>query len=133
MLHHTVLVVDDEPLIRWSIGERLRAEGYTVLEAQDGRAATEQFGKGVDVVLIDSKLPGADGMTVLNRLLELDPAVRVILMTADTGSRAAVDAAQLGRFPTANKPFLLDEIVALVQEALRSGVFSHERVKLRTA
>lgn len=60
MLRTTVLVVDDEALIRWSIGERLPAEGYDVLEASDGRTAVDLFGRSVHIVLLDSKLPDVD-------------------------------------------------------------------------
>ena len=133
MPQHTVLVVDDEPLIRWSIGERLRAEGYDVVEAADGRAAIDRFASGVDVVLLDSKLPDIDGITVLRQLLGLNPDLLVILMTADTGIQTAVDNLKLGRFPVANKPFLLDDIVGLVRGALRDVVFPHGQGKLRTA
>lgn len=128
----TVLVVDDEPLIRWSIGERLRAEGYEVLEAADGHAAVALFGRGVDIVLLDSKLPDVDGIAVLRHLTDRDPNVRVILMTADAGLESTTEALTNSGFPRANKPFLLDEIVALVKRPA-AEVFPHSRGKLRTA
>jgi DNA-binding NtrC family response regulator len=132
MSRTTVLVVDDEPLIRWSIGERLRAEGYEVLEAADGHTAVQMFERGVDIVLLDSKLPDANGIAVLRRLVERDPNVRVILMTADAGLESAADAMKHAAFPRANKPFLLDEIVSLVKHTA-SEVFPHTGGKLRTA
>lgn len=115
MLQPTVLIVDDEPLIRWSIGERLRAEGFDVLEAGDGASALAQFNTDVDVVLLDSKLPGLGGLSVLTRLLKIDPDVAAVLMTADSGG-AIADLE--GRFPIAYKPFLLEELVGLVRRAL---------------
>ena len=115
MSNGTVLVVDDEPLIRWSIGERLQAEGYGVLEAESGLSAIEQFDKGVDLVLLDSGLPDVDGIAVLRHLTNRNPNARVILMTADAGIETAVESMKLGAFPRVQKPFLLDEIVALVR------------------
>jgi DNA-binding NtrC family response regulator len=127
-----VLVVDDEPLIRWSIGERLRAEGYNVLEAADGCTAIDLFEHGADIVLLDSKLPDVDGITVLRCLVDRDPNARIILMTADAGFESAADALKRGAFPRANKPFLLDEIVSLVKRAA-SELFPRPAEGLRTA
>src|SRR5918994_5140759 len=57
MAHPTILVVDDEPLIRWSLTERLRSEPYEVLEAETGKGALDQLQEGVDLVLLDYRLP----------------------------------------------------------------------------
>ena len=132
MLRTTVLVVDDEALIRWSIGERLRAEGYDVLEASDGHTAVDLFGRGVYIVLLDSKLPDVDGSTVLRHIIERDPNARVILMTADAGLESTAEALRHGAFPRASKPFVMDEIVALVKRTA-SEVFPQTGGKLRTA
>jgi DNA-binding NtrC family response regulator len=128
----TVLVVDDEPLIRWSVGERLRAEGYEVLEAADARAAVALFERGADIVLLDSKLPDVGCMAVLRNLIDRDPHVRVILMTADAGLESTADALTNSGFPRANKPFMLDEIVSLVKRPA-AEVFPQTGGKLRTA
>ena len=71
MPNATVLVVDDEALIRWSLTERLKSEGYNVLEAETGRAALEQVGEGVDLVLLDYRLPDTDGVSVLRKIKEI--------------------------------------------------------------
>jgi DNA-binding NtrC family response regulator len=128
----TVLVVDDEPLIRWAIGERLHAEGYEVQEAADGQTAIALFERGVDIVLLDSKLPDLNGIAVLAQLLDRDPSARVILMTADAGLESAAEARRHSGFPRASKPFLLDEIVALVKRTA-SEIFPQTGGKLRTA
>ena len=82
MQNATILVVDDEQLIRWSLAQRLRADGYHVLEAATGADALEQVHDGVDLVLLDYKLPDTDGVTVLRQIKEHDPDILVILLTA---------------------------------------------------
>lgn len=124
----TVLVVDDEPLIRWSVGERLLAEGYEVLDAGTRRSAIEQLRKGVDVVLLDCQLPDVDGLGVLRQISEIDPAVRVVLMTADTTAHSACEAMALGAFQVVTKPFSLDEIVGTVRRALETTQARREAV-----
>jgi len=111
----TVLVVDDEALIRWSVGERLRAEGYEVLEAPDGRLALELIARGVDVVLLDAKLPDIGGVAVLRHLTDRDPGIRVILLTVDGGMQPLAGMRIDSRLPCANKPFVLDDLVSLVK------------------
>ena len=114
----TVLVVDDEPLIRWSVGERLLAEGHRVLEAGTGHEAMEQLRPGVDVVLLDCQLPDVDGIEVLRQISRIEPFVPVVLMTADTSGQRAREAWALGVVHVVTKPFLLDEIVRTVRHAL---------------
>src|SRR5918993_413734 len=114
MANATVLVVDDEELIRWSLRERLKDDGYEILEAGTGREALEQFKDGVDLVLLDYRLPDIDGLTVLRELKKLDPDVLVILLTSLVSVETAVEAMKLGAFHFANKPFNLDEVAATV-------------------
>jgi CheY-like chemotaxis protein len=75
MPNATSLVVDDEALIRWSLSERLKSDGYEVLEAETGRAALEKLPEGVDLVLLDYRLPDTDGVTVLRKIKEFDQDV----------------------------------------------------------
>ena len=119
MANATILVVDDEELIRWSLVERLRADGHDVLEAATGEEALERVADGVDLVLLDYKLPDIDGVTVLRRIKEHDPDVLVILLTAYATVDTAVEAMKIGAYHFANKPFNLDDVSSLVERASR--------------
>ena len=116
----TILVVDDEALIRWSLAERLKAEGYEVLEADTGHAAIEKLPEGVDLVLLDYRLPDTDGVSILRKIKEFDQDILVILLTAYATIETAVEAMKLGAYHFANKPFNLDDVAALVERALET-------------
>jgi two-component system response regulator AtoC len=115
-----ILVVDDEQLICWSLTERLSSEGYRVIEAETAAGALAKHDEGVDLVLLDYRLPDGDGLSVLKRIKERDPDTLVILLTAYATIDAAVDAMKHGAYHFANKPFNLDEIALLVEKALET-------------
>jgi two-component system, NtrC family, response regulator AtoC len=129
----TVLVVDDEQLIRWSLKDRLTHEGYRVLEAETAAEALAKNEDGVDLVLLDYKLPDGDGLTVLKRIKERDPDTLVILLTAVSSVETAVDAMKLGAYHYANKPFNLDEIALVVATALETTHLKREVRALRAS
>jgi DNA-binding NtrC family response regulator len=126
----TILVVDDEPLIRWSLKDRLTQEGYRVIEA-DTAAAALALADGADLVLLDYRLPDGDGLTVLKTIKERDPDTLVILLTAFSSVETAVEAMKQGAYHFANKPFHLDEIVLVVEKALETTRLRREVRTLR--
>jgi len=128
----TILVVDDEALIRWSLAERLKAEGYEVVEAETGRAALEKLPEGVDLVLLDYRLPDTDGVTILRKIKEFDQDILVILLTAFATVETAVEAMKLGAYHFANKPFNLDDVAATVERALETTRLRREVRQFRT-
>jgi DNA-binding NtrC family response regulator len=131
MMAETVLVVDDEQLIRRSIAGRLKVGGYAVVEAEDGKSAVEQAATGVDLAILDMRLPDFDGLTVLKKIREVDPDVLVIFLTAYANVETAVEAMRLGAYHFVNKPFDLEALAALVGQALETTRLRRELRRLR--
>ena len=114
----TVLVVDDEMLVRWSLKERLAQRGWNVLQAGTAHAAIQQATAGVDVVLLDYRLPDATGLAVLHAIKMLDAKTQVILMTSFSSLENAAAAIALGASDYVAKPFDLDDVARVVENAV---------------
>ena len=118
-----VLVVDDEPMVRWSIAETLGAHGCNIVEAPDAQGALVAILDSAhrpDAVLLDLKLPDSDDLSLLASVRRLLPAAPVILMTAFSTPEVLEEARRLGAFTVLDKPFDLDELDRLVQRALET-------------
>ncbi len=122
----TILVVDDEQLIRWTLKQQLGAHGFDVVEAESGAEALAAFGDTIDLVLLDFKLPDTDGLSVLRQLKELQPTVPVILLTAFATIQTAVEAIKQGAYDYAKKPFDFDELLLTIGKALETGRLRRE-------
>src|SRR6187401_929219 len=129
----TILVVDDESLIRWTLSERLSQDGHVVVEAETAKAAIGRFGPDIDLVLLDFKLPDSDGLQVLKAMKARDSDVPVILLTAFSSIETAVEAMKQGAYHYANKPFNLDELAMVVQKALETTRLRREVRALRAS
>src|SRR5580700_4002143 len=129
----TILVVDDESLIRFALHERLTDDGYRVIEADTAAAAIAKSDEGVDLVLLDYKLPDGDGLAVLKHIRAHDPDTLVILLTAHASVDIAVEAMKQGAYHYANKPFNLDEIALLAEKALETTRLRREVRTLRAS
>jgi len=115
-----VLIVDDEPLIRWSLAETLKGLGYVVAEAGDGAEALRSVsrdGEAFDVVLLDYRLPDSDNLSLLTNIRTLAPASVVIMMTAFGTAEVLSGALALGAYTVIRKPFEVQDVAALVTQA----------------
>jgi DNA-binding response OmpR family regulator len=117
-----LLIVDDEPHIRQMMRLTLETAGYEVDEAASGEDGLEQFGDGstYDVVLLDQKMPGLDGLQTLKRLKERVPEVCVIMVTAFASIELAVDAMKLGASDFLRKPMTPETLRGAVSAAVAS-------------
>jgi DNA-binding NtrC family response regulator len=128
----TILVVDDDAGVRESF-RMLLEDTYDVLDVPDGTRALELLGTcHVDLVLLDVRLPGVDGLGVLERIKALDEDLEVILVTAVQTMRTAVTAMKLGAFDCLAKPFDESEVLALIRRALDRRALAREIVVLRS-
>ena len=128
----TILVVDDEPLIRWSLNDRLIDEGYRVARSRDGGRRRSRAAKmGSISSCSTTSCPMGTALTVLKQIKERDPDTLVILLTAYSSVDMAVEAMKHGAYHYANKPFNLDEIALLVDKALETTRLRREVRALR--
>lgn len=132
MANERILLVEDEKLIRWSLANRLAKEGYQVREADNGADALGTVDElEVDVVLLDYRLPGMDGLEVLRRLGQSYPELPVVMMTAYSTVESAIEAMKLGAFDYLNKPFEMDELLVTLQKALETTALKRELGRYR--
>ena len=118
-----VLVVDDEALLRWSIGQVLRRQGHTVVEATSARSARQimtDTAEPIDVVLLDLRLPDSNDLALLEEVRHRMPRSAVVLMTADGTPEVAEAALRLGAYRIVSKPFDMHEIETLATEAYQA-------------
>ena len=117
----SILVVDDERLIRWSLEQQLQREGYTVQSVETAAEALQRTQSDPpDLILLDVRLPDADGVELLERLRAADPECLVIMMTAHGGVESAVRAMKLGAQDYVRKPFDMEDMKLTVRKALEA-------------
>ncbi|WP_320054111.1 sigma-54 dependent transcriptional regulator [uncultured Acetobacteroides sp.] len=128
-----VLVVDDERAIRSTLKDILSLEGFDVALAENGAAGIEQFEQGgVDVVFLDIKMPGMDGIEVLERLQVISPEVPVVMISGHGTIDTAVEAIKKGAYDFIAKPLDLNRILITLRNATDKTSLVQEAKKLRT-
>ena len=133
MRKHKILVVDDEHLIRWSLEQNLKKQGYEVFVAGSGEDALRLVrDESPDLVLLDIQLPGINGMEVLEKIKEQEDDIIVIMVTALGVLETAVKAMRMGAYDYINKPFNLDELAIVIRKALETSELKREVAHLRS-
>jgi len=138
-----ILVVDDEKDLRWVLRKILLAKGYGVFEAENGANALKMLNKSsFDLVLLDNRMPGGmNGLEVLKKIMDIDPNILVIILTAFGNIKTAVTAIKQGAYDFLTKPFDKEELILTIEKALekqrllqevkelKQKLFRHERLE----
>ena len=115
-----VLVIDDEPPIRRFLRTSLSAQGYSILEAENGESGLAMLSRNaIDIVVLDLGLPGIDGLEVLKRLREGGSSIPVIVLSSRDDEKGKVAALDLGADDYVTKPFGMEELLARIRAAMR--------------
>ncbi len=127
MRTRTVLVVDDENLVRWSLRQKLESAGYQVLEADNAARAMTLFQEnGPDLVTLDIRLPDANGLKVLLDMKRQAPSVPIVMITAYGAVDDAVKALQIGAYDFLEKPINFERLLHSLENALETSVLRTE-------
>jgi two-component system, NtrC family, nitrogen regulation response regulator NtrX len=127
-----VLIIDDEKAIRRSLRDILEYEKFTVDEAENGKDALQKFEKeNYDLFLCDIKMPGIDGIEVLEKIMEKYSDVPVIMISGHGNIETAVEAVKKGAFDFIQKPFDLNRLLVSVRNALDKGTLVKETKVLK--
>jgi DNA-binding NtrC family response regulator len=114
-----IMVVDDEPSIRSTLGEYFCGMGYDVVEAEDGADALKKFVPGrFDCIISDMAMPNVDGLELLKRVKMQDPDVAFLIITGFPGIDSAISAMKEGACDYLTKPFHMEDIQLRVERAL---------------
>ncbi len=129
---HRVLIVDDDADIRKTLDMILRYEKYETLLAKNGEAALRQLeDPGADLVLLDVKMPGMDGIEVLTAIKERHPGVEVVMISGHGTIETAVAATKLGAFDFLEKPPDEDQLLLVLKNAAQVSSLRRENLELR--
>lgn len=120
MTDATILLVDDEVGFVDTMTKRLQKRNMTVHKAYDGQAALQQLGehKDIEVIILDMKMPGKDGLEVLQEIKESYPLVEVIMLTGHATVPTAIEGIQHGAYDYLMKPCSLDNLTAKILDAV---------------
>jgi two-component system nitrogen regulation response regulator GlnG len=127
-----ILVADDEESIRWVLSKALSKQGYQVDLANNGQQALEMIRqKRYDLAVFDIKMPGVTGLDLLSRVQEESPATLVVIMTAESSMKNAVEAMKRGAYDYITKPFDLDTLDAIILKAQKAAEVKEEVARLK--
>ncbi|MEX1300422.1 MAG: sigma-54 dependent transcriptional regulator [Desulfotignum sp.] len=128
---NTILVIDDDDQLRISFCKLLREENYSVLGAASGEAGVDIVRQQpLDLVILDMRLPGMDGMETFTQIKKVDPKLPVIIVTAYGTTETAIEATKMGAYDYVLKPFEIPEMLTLITQAIDAGYFMKSPVAL---
>lgn len=127
MRGETILIIDDEKLIRWSLGQELKKDGFNVIEEENlcGAMRTIQINEP-DLIILDQRLPDGTGLELLKKLKEENISFPVIFFTTVDSSEIAVKAMKLGAIDYVTKPINMDELRMTINKALESSMLKRQ-------
>jgi two-component system response regulator AtoC len=125
----TVLIVDDDPSVLFTLKELFEERGHRTLTVGTGAEAVRKLG-GVDLVLTDLQMPGMSGLELLLHVREQDPTLPTILLTAHGSEKDAVSAMKAGAYDYLTKPFDIDEVALIVERALEARALRAQNRRL---
>jgi two-component system nitrogen regulation response regulator GlnG len=127
-----ILVADDEESIRWVLRKALTKQGFTVDLAADGEEARTFFNRRqYDLAILDIKMPDVSGLELLRHFQEQRPEMLVIIITAESSMKNAVEAMKLGAYDYLTKPFDLDTLEAIIVKAQKAAAAAEEVHRLK--
>ncbi len=133
-MKQSVLVVDDDPVMREMVSDMLGERGFDVGLAESAREALEKIAdRDFACVLTDLQMPGMDGMALLGALRERCPDTPTVMMTSFGSIETAVEAMRLGAHDFVTKPFEADRLQLVIERALEKGALQEENRRLRAA
>ncbi len=128
----TTLIIDDEPLIRLSMVDALKAVGYDVRAAATGQEGLQILNTdAIDILITDLRLPGMDGLEILHASKQRSPRTEVIMITAHGSVDTAVEAMKRGAYDYVTKPFSMDELLLIVDRVAKVLALRQENLLLR--
>lgn len=130
-MRETILLIEDEKLMRVTLEDALKSAGYDVVSFETGTGAMDSLmNNPFDVIVTDVRLPDVDGLSILKKISSTNDA-QVIVMTAFGTIKDAVEAMKLGAFDYITKPFSLDEFLLLIERALDVKRLKDENIRLK--
>jgi len=127
----TILIIDDDDQLRKSFEKLLIEEDYAVKSAPSGETGLKNIKESIpDLVILDMRLPGMNGLEVFQAIHEIEPKLPVIIMTAFGTTETAIEATKMGAFDYLLKPFDIPEMLGVVEQALDAGRFMRSPVDM---
>ncbi len=131
---NSILVIDDDDQLRISFCKLLKEENYSVIGAASGEAGIEIVKQNaLDLIILDMRLPGINGMETFKRIKNIDSKLPVILVTAFGTTELAIEATKLGAYDYVLKPFDVPEMLNLIKQAIEAGYFMRSPVEVDAA